>query len=199
MSSGMSSDRIIKMEIQNTVLSFPKIRLRIFPDSSNQDQLPVASGGLTFSHRGVDYGSCDAGWFQITENGEEIPLIALEGTDALNRGSAGDAQYQRFHHALGAVKNGVIGIYYLRSGTYRLQPDLYEMAYNVNRLEPGGGFYLIVQDLRVVNHLLAMISRYGRYSATVLDYLQKESEKMHAMWLTQKFSRYHENWEEFAN
>ena len=119
MSSGMSSDQIVKNEIKDKVKRFEGIALRIFPDSSNEDQKLVEEGGLTFSYNGVNYGSCDAGWFEQKEidgNIVEIPLIGLEGTDALNRGSTGNAQYQRFHHALGAVKNGYIGIYYLRKG-----------------------------------------------------------------------------------
>ncbi|MBR3909030.1 MAG: hypothetical protein IKJ50_04845 [Clostridia bacterium] len=197
----MSSDQIIKLEIKDKVKKFPNINLRIFPDGSNQDQKLVEDGGLTFSYNGVDYGSCDAGWFQEIDNdGEiiEVPLIALEGTDALNRGSAGNAQYQRFHHALGAVKNGYIGIYYLRKGTNKLQLDLYKMAYNATKFEDGDGVYLIIQDLDIVSEILELISSYGRDSNEVKTYLNKKVEEMHQAWENEKFSQYNNNWCVFA-
>ena len=203
MSSGLSSDQIIKYEIMEkvTVHRDDGIVTRIFPEGSNQDQRLIADGGLTFSYNGVDYGSCDAGWFfKSTKNGktEYEPIIALEGTDALNRGSSGDAQYQRFHHALGAVKNGQIGIYYLREGKCPLQLDLYEMAYNATIHEDGEGAYLIIQDLKVVNDLLDLICKYGRYSNEVKKYLNDYAEWMHNVWKTKKFSSYTFDWATYA-
>lgn len=197
MSSGMSSDQIIKYEIVRTVKNYEKIETRIFTDSSYDDQKLVEDGGLTFSFNGVDYGSCDAGWFQISGE-ERIPLIALEGTDALNRGSSGNAQYQRFHHALGAVKNGVIGIYYLKKGDETLQLDLYEMAYNATKHENGDGYYLIIQDLSIVDNILSLISTNGRDSVELKDYLDKYVEWMHKKWYDEKFSQYNHDWNEFA-
>lgn len=202
MSAGMSSDQIIKYEIKDKVKKFANINLRIFPDSSNEDQKLVSEGGLTFSYEGINYGSCDAGWFEEKiENGRkvEVPLIGLEGTDALNRGSSGDAQYQRFHHALGAVKNGYIGIYYLREGNSKMQLDLYEMAYNATKYADGNGAYLIIQDLKIVNEILELVSRYGRSSAEVKKYLDDYSKKMHDIWYKEKFSTYNYSWSEFAD
>ena len=202
MSSGMSSDQIVKNEIKDKVKRFEGIVLRIFPDSSNEDQRPVEEGGLTFSYNGVNYGSCDAGWFEKKEidgNIVEIPLIGLEGTDALNRGSTGNAQYQRFHHALGAVKNGYIGIYYLRKGDSIVQPDLFEMAYNATIHEPGEGAYLIIQDLNIVNDILELIVKYGRASEQVNQYLKDYAEKMHKYWYENKFKQYDYNWDIFAD
>ena len=72
---------------------------------------------MTFSYQKTNYGSCDLAY---VDSKTEKPYLAIEGTDALNRGSSGNAQYQRFHHALGAVKNGFIGVYYLRKGTLKL-------------------------------------------------------------------------------
>lgn len=201
MSAGMSSDQIIKYEIIDKVKKFPGINLRIFPDSSNEDQQLVSHGGLTFSFDGVDYGSCDVGWFQeIVVNGKrtEVPLIGLEGTDALNRGSTGNAQYQRFHHALGAVKNGYIGIYYLREGDSEMQLDLLEMAYNATIHEPGEGAYLIIQKLSVVNEILELIYKYGRHSQEVNNYLIDYANKMHDTWYKKKFSQYNYSWKTFA-
>lgn len=199
----MSSDQIIKYEIIEKVKDFRAngIVCRIFPDSSDQDQKLVADGGLTFSVNGVDYGSCDAGWFYRRRVNDQIiyePLIGLEGTDALNRGSSGDAQYQRFHHALGAVKNGSIGIYYLREGTSALQPDLYEMAYNATVHEQGSGAYLIIQDLSVVNDILTLISVHGKDSDEVTNYVIDYASRMHEFWKREKFSQYGYNWATFA-
>ena len=201
MSAGMSSDQVIKYEIKDKIQKFHNIKLRIFPDSSNQDQERIENGGLTFSFDGVDYGSCDAGWFseEVVNNRKiEVPLIGLEGTDALNRGSSGDAQYQRFHHALGAVKNGCIGIYYLREGDSKLQLDLYEMAYNATKYANGKGCYIITQSLNDVNDILALISKYGKDSPEVNQYLKKYSENMHNIWYNNKFSIYGYSWEKFA-
>lgn len=199
MSSGLSADQIIKNEVAAAVAVFPNITLRIFPESSNDDQKLVSEGGLTFSYNGVNYGSCDAGWFKTEEkNGEKVytPIIALEGTDALNRGSSGDAQYQRFHHALGAVKNGYIGVYYLRPGTSSLQLDLFEMAYNATQHE--NGYYIIIQDLSIVSDLLSLIDSFGYPSHQVCDFLDSYEEYMHKTWYEKKFSQYNYDWNEFA-
>jgi hypothetical protein len=59
-----SSDEIIKREILDTLGHETKgIKLRIFPQSSNEDQKPFSEGGLTFGFEGVSYGSCDAAWY----------------------------------------------------------------------------------------------------------------------------------------
>jgi hypothetical protein len=81
-----SSDEIIKREIIDTLGYETKgIKLRIFPQSSNEDQKPFSEGGLTFGFEGVSYGSCDAAWYVDEKwvdglNGKEInkkPVIAL--------------------------------------------------------------------------------------------------------------------------
>ena len=178
--------------------------MRIFPQSSNQDQKLIEDGGLTFSFQNISYGSCDACWFkEITDPTtceiKEIPLIGLEGTDALNRGSSGDAQYQRFHHALGAVKNGCIGIYYLKPGSDTVQPDLYEMAYNAT-IENAhkGGAYLIIQDLSIVDSILSLITNYGWKSQEVNNYIMNYVNTMHQTWYNSKFSQYGFDWNTFA-
>lgn len=201
MSAGMSSDQIIKYEIIEKVKNYNNIKLRIFPDSSNADQHLIEDGGLTFSYNGINYGSCDAVWFEeklVDGKLLEVPLIGLEGTDALNRGSTGNAQYQRFHHALGAVKNGYIGIYYLRKGDSEMQLDLLEMAYNATINEPGDGAYLVTQDLSDVDDILRLISNYGRHSKEVSEYLKSFAQKMHKKWYKYKFSTYNYSWSEFA-
>jgi len=196
-----SSDEIIKREIIDTLgYETNGIKLRIFPQSSNEDQKPFSEGGLTFGFEGVSYGSCDAAWYVDEKwvdglNGKEInkkPVIALEGTDALSRNSGGNALYQRFHHALGGVKNGIIGIYYLKKGTQKIQPDLFGMAYFASKVEKGK--YLVIDDLMVVKDLLDCYHDPVLFSAHVDVYL----EKMYAIF-NEKFQKfYNGDWKDFA-
>ena len=196
-----SSDEIIKREILDTLGHETKgIKLRIFPQSSNEDQKPFSEGGLTFGFEGVSYGSCDAAWYVDEQwvdglNGKEInkkPVIALEGTDALSRNSAGNALYQRFHHALGGVKNGIVGVYYLKKGTQKIQPDLYGMAYFASKVEKGK--YLVIDDLSVVKDLLDCYHDSVAFSAYIDAYLEKMYEIFNIKF--QQF--YNGDWREFA-
>jgi hypothetical protein len=157
----LSSDETIKREIvQKIGTTINGLTIRIFPQSSSDDQEPFSNSGLTFGINGVAYGSCDACWtkegrWKDPLTGKIVsltPIVALEGTDALNRGSSGDAQYQRFHHALGAVKAGVIGVYYLKKGNYKIQADLFGMAYFASKAEECP--YLIIEDLEELRELL---------------------------------------------
>lgn len=196
-----SSDEIIKREIIETLgYESNGIKLRIFPQSSNEDQKPFSKGGLTFGYNTVSYGSCDAAWYLDEKwvdgfNGKEInkkPVIALEGTDALSRNSGGNALYQRFHHALGGVKNGIVGIYYLKKGTQKIQPDLFGMAYFASKVEKGK--YLVIDDLMVVKNLLDCHHDPVLFSAYVDTYL----EKMYAIF-NEKFQKfYNGDWKDFA-
>ena len=64
----LSSDEIVKREIIETLgPNYKGLKLRIFPEGSNDDQRLFAQGGLTFSKDGIDYGSCDAGWYYIQD------------------------------------------------------------------------------------------------------------------------------------
>lgn len=206
MSSGLSSDQIIKNQIIEEVgYQVGNIELRIFPESSNYDQVPFSEGGLTFGYNGVLYGSCDAVWYIDNKrffdryNNKYInqqPVVALEGTDALQRGSSGNAQYQRFHHALGAVKNGIIGVYYLKPGKDIMQYDLYGMAYFASKREQGK--YLIVQDLSIVRNILELLNSYGVESPQVNRYVNDYLESMYKQWYENKFSTYNYDWSTFA-
>ena len=197
----LSSDEIIKHEIIDTLnYKYGDIKLRIFPQSSREDQNLFADGGLTFGFKGVSYGSCDACWYVDEEwvdgfSNKKIdkkPIIALEGTDALNRNSAGNALYQRFHHALGAVKNGLVGIYYLKKGPSRIQPDLYGMAYYASQVEKGN--YLITDDLKVVKELLKRYNNKDSFDAFIKSYLKE----MHEIFNTKFQLFYKGDWKEFA-
>ncbi len=196
-----SSDEIIKREIIDYLgHEINDIKLRIFPQSSNDDQKLFSEGGLTFGFNGVSYGSCDAAWYVDEKwidglNGKEIdkkPVIALEGTDALNRNSGGNALYQRFHHALGAVKNGLVGVYYLKKGLTKIQPDLYGMAYYASQVEKGN--YLITDDLNVVKELLERYNDKNSFDLFIKDYLEKMYEIFN-----EKFQLFYKgDWNEFA-
>lgn len=153
----LSSDEIVKREIIDHVgTSVGPFYARVFNEGSNDDQKLFSKGGLTFSFENQDYGSCDCAYITKDKDNNESAILAIEGTDCLGRGSSGNAQYQRFHHALGAVKNKIVGIYYLREGEHKVQPDLYRMALNISKAY--GAPYLIVQDLNVIKHILELMN-----------------------------------------
>lgn len=188
----LSSDEVIKREILDTIGSeVGELKLRIFPESSNEDQKRFEDGGLTFTHQGVDYGSCDACWY-VEDKDTVKPIVALEGTDALNRKSSGNAQYQRFHHALGAVKRGIMGVYYLKKGVDKIQPDLYGMSYFASQKE--AGVYLIIDDLNVLKQLLLLYTKTQEYDAFIRDYLKK----MYGVFEKKFNAQYEGSWQKFA-
>lgn len=189
-----SSDAIIKKEIVETLgHKIGDLRLRIFPQSSRDDQILFEKGGLTFSCNGVDYGSCDAAWFAVDAKGKKEAVIALEGTDALNRKSSGNAQYQRFHHALGAVKNGLIGVYYLKKGVDKIQEDLFGMAYFATKKEKGK--YLIFDDLEELGKLLKLHGDEAAFNTAVENHL----EKMYQAFKKKFDTKYKGDWQKFAD
>lgn len=198
----LSSDEIIKQEIVDTLgVQHGRISLCAFPQSSRQDQDLFSKGGLTFGYNGVLYGSCDACWY-VNEKwvdgydgsvADRKPIIALEGTDALNRKSSGNAQYQRFHHALGAVKNGIIGVYYLKKGIDRIRPDLFGMAYSASKVEKGD--YLIIDDLKIIGDILSLYDSPSKLQNYVGRYL----DSMFSLF-NDEFNRlYGGSWEKFAD
>ena len=90
----------------------------------------------------------------IIEGYKKDFVIAIEMTDALNRGSSGSAQRQRFHHVLGPALMGHLGIYYLRKGRHKIRPDLFGMAAKLSEKEKGS--YFITDDLKILNKILEM-------------------------------------------
>ena len=189
----LSSDELVKRELIDTIgYEYFDYQARVFPEGSDQDQKKYFEGGLTFSFDKSDYGSCDLAYIDL-KNENKLPFIAIEGTDALNRGSSGNAQYQRFHHALGAVKNGFIGIYYLRPGNLQLQRDLYAMAYHSTKIEKG--YYVITQDIEEIKEIL----RYGRESFEILDkFLNELIYSKFQLFLDSFKSRYQNDWNLFS-
>ena len=191
----LSSDEIIKREIIDTVgANVGDFYARVFSEGSNDDQKLFSKGGLTFSFESQDYGSCDCAYLFEDANGEEVPVVAIEGTDCLSRGSSGNAQYQRFHHALGAVKNGIIGIYYLRPGKHKVQPDLYGMAYNITKVTNTP--YLIVQELGVIKKILILLAG----DKALLDkFINEYQSQCYAIYLEKFKSKYKSDWNVFAD
>lgn len=196
-----SSDELIKREIVDYFNDqYDSPELRIFPQSSRDDQQLFSRGGLTFGVDGTMYGSCDAVWVSKGKWTDLYdgsihdlrPIVALEGTDALNRGSSGNAQYQRFHHALGAVRNGVVGIYYFRDGIDKIQPDLLGMAVSASKLEKTP--YLITEELNVVKNIVKSAS-----SGNLDGYLNELLAKMELNFKDSFKRRYSSNWERFAH
>lgn len=189
----LSSDELVKRELIDSIgYEYYEFEARVFPEGSNQDQKKYFEGGLTFSFNNTDYGSCDLAYIDLKSK-DKLPFIAIEGTDALNRGSSGNAQYQRFHHALGAVKNGFIGIYYLRPGNLELQKDLYSMAYHSTKTEKG--YYVITQDIEEIKEIL----RYGRKSFSIMDgFLNDLIYSKYKIFLESFERRYNNNWDSFS-
>jgi hypothetical protein len=190
----LSSDEIIKREIVDVLGSHTgDLMLRVFPQSSNDDQKLFENGGLTFSFEGVDYGSCDACWYiNDDKTGKPKAIIALEGTDALNRNSSGNAQYQRFHHVLGAVKNGIIGVYYLKKGVDKIQEDLYGMAFFATQKE--SGTYLVINDLSVLKDILLLYHK----TEELKQYINRYMNQMHQTFQRKFAEKYNNDWNRFA-
>ena len=196
-----SSDALIKREIADKVgRVYDDYRLIIYPESSKDDKIIFGEhGGLTFGIDGVGYGSCDACWAKAGDwcnpyDNRIVPLtpiIALEGTDALNTGSSGNAQYQRFHHALGAVKSGIIGVYYLRKGSSKIQPDLYGMAVSASKIEIGT--YLILNDLDEVKKLVC----YSKYEHLLQKFISDKLQEMEKIY-SDAFKAKYKNFDDFA-
>ena len=101
------------------------LKLRVF-DESHDDHRLWENNGLTFAVNKVPYGSNDGVWYKNEPwvvNGIKksnfTPVVAVEGSYGTERGNTGSAQYARFSHALGAVMNGVLGVYLLpKESTY---------------------------------------------------------------------------------
>jgi hypothetical protein len=187
----VSSDAIVKQLLQD-IGNSGRLKLRIFPEDNKSDQKPWIHGGLSFGKVDLLYGSCDGVWYREekwTDPSNNVtvdfkPMVAVEGTLALERGSTGSAQYQRFFHALGAVKNGVIGIYYLRQQekhiykgrevSSKMRYDLPMAAFNASEIY--GVPYLVITD---INDLKRLIVALGNEKFDESDKIIKEiKEKM---------------------
>jgi len=150
------------------------LELRCF-DESNEDQRHWTDGGLTFGPKDCLYGSNDAGWF-LNEpffiNGIKIsdytPVLAVEGSYGTETGNTGSAQYARFSHALGAVKEGFIGVYFIpfesfyrkgdgRTTTAYVRYDMIYAALNASEREPGEYLFIDAYDENLMTEFLKIL------------------------------------------
>ena len=148
--------------------------LRIF-DESNDDQKHWTKGGLTFGPISCIYGSNDAGWFLkkpfIIDNkkvSDFTPVIVVEGSYGTETGNTGSAQYARFSHALGAVKEGFIGVYFVPfQSTYRksdgsettayVRYDMIYAALNASEIEKGQYLFIDAYNTKLMEEFLRIL------------------------------------------
>jgi len=174
------SDEIIKRELLD-IGDVGNLKLRVFPGGSREDQKHWGDGGLSFGYDNIYYGSCDGAWYLEKEWQDPLskkachqaPVFAVEGTLALERGSAGNAQYQRFFHVLGAVLSGVTGIYYLRAGKDALRYDMPKAALNASEMHKID--YLIINDINDLRKLIESCATENikKYQDVVTDIKRK--------------------------
>jgi len=177
------SDYIIKQEL-NSIGEIGTLKLRIFPGSSRQDQIHWVDGGLCFGKTDMLYGANDGVWYLDEEwedplsggTSDKKPVVAVEGTLALERGSSGNAQYQRFFHALGAVLSGVIGIYYLREGNDPMRYDLPMAALHAGEMHKCD--YFITTSLNDVKKVVEAVGLYGISSTEYSNVSKVIKDKM---------------------
>lgn len=147
------------------------LHLRIF-DESNEDQKHWTKGGLTFGPETCFYGSNDAGWFlkkPYVVNNKKIsdftPVLIVEGSYGTETGNTGSAQYARFSHALGAVRDGFIGVYFIPfESTYRkadgtettayLRYDMIYAALNASDVEKGEYLFMDAYNTKLMEEFL---------------------------------------------
>jgi hypothetical protein len=157
-----SSDDLIK-EMFIKIGDINDLKLRIFRSDNTSDQKLWVDGGLSFGNEDLRYGSCDAGWYvekewtdTLTKRKSDFkPVVLVEGTDCLNTGSSGNAQYQRFFHCLGPVICGVIGVYYLRKGILKLRYDIMKAALNASKVHNTA--YLVITDISYLQKLIRLL------------------------------------------
>ncbi len=158
-----------KAELNNLIL-------RIF-DESNEDQKHWIKGGLTFGPIECLYGSNDAGWFLkrpyiISEKkmSDFTPVLVVEGSYGTETGNTGSAQYARFSHALGAVKEGFIGVYFIPfESIYRkkegsetkayVRPEMIYAALNASQVEKGTYLFIDAYDQELMIEFLKVLDK----------------------------------------
>lgn len=179
------------------------LTLRIF-DESNEDQKHWTKGGLTFGPLTCFYGSNDAGWFldkpYVVEGkakSEFTPVLIVEGSYGTETGNVGSAQYARFSHALGAVKDGFIGVYFIPfKSIYRKEDGSevtayvrYNMLYaalNVSKVEKGEYLFVDAYDTELMKEFLKALDDGDNHKIKIMinkikeimkDFADKHSKK----------------------
>lgn len=196
-------DKLIKEEIiRETSLYGKNLSFRIFTEEEENATL-FQDGGLCFESKGRNYGSCKAVWYQSQQKKEkgttvetDVPVIALEVTDALRKSSDESSPHQKFHHILGAAKNGAIGIYVVKSSRNRMTTDLYRMALQASQEEKG--CILVVRGYTFLRELLELIAICGLESEQVKQHIQKHMDYMYKNFNLKLFASFDYSWEKFA-
>lgn len=177
------TDDIIKLELSN-IGNYKNLCRRGYVGSCNHDQELWDKGGLTFCYDGLTYGSNDFAWYK-NENwinpgtGKMCtakPVLVIEGTHCLNTKSYGTAQIQRFHHAYGSFRCGIISIYYLRKGKYKIRHDLLLSVYYANivhNYKNNRCAYLVTENISDIEKLVHLIGDYGETSDEVFDFIDE--------------------------
>jgi len=150
------------------------LTLKVF-DESNEDQKHWTNGGLTFGPLDCRFGSNDAGWFlekPYVINHKKIsdfsPVLLVEGSYGTEAGNTGSAQYARFSHALGAVKEGFIGVYFIpfksiyrkKDGAETTAYVRYDMIYaalNASGIEKGEYLFMDAYDEDLMKEFLEVL------------------------------------------
>jgi len=185
------------------------LKRRRFFGSSRLDQELWSNGGLSFGINGLVYGSCDFAWYadeQWTDpysglRCDKKPYLVIEGTDCLNTRSWGNAQIQRFHHALGPFLCGINAVYFLNPGTHSMRPYLPAAAYyaSMNQRQRGNrGSYLVTDDINDIRDLVVTMATSGiessEFEGKVDGILQKMIEYFNR---TFRKPTFHSDWEEY--
>ena len=169
------------------------LNLRVF-DESNEDQKHWTKGGLTFGPETCFYGSNDAGWFlnkPYVVNNKKVsdftPVLIVEGSYGTETGNTGSAQYARFSHALGAVRDGFIGVYFIPfESTYKkadgkettayLRYDMIYAALNASDVEKGEYLFMDAYNTKLMEEFLKILDEGNKDK--IKDIIQKIKQIM---------------------
>lgn len=184
------TDDIIKLELSN-IGNYKNLFRRGYVGSCNHDQELWDNGGLTFCFDGLTYGSNDFAWYKNEDwtnpgTGKKCkykPVLVIEGTHCLNTKSYGTAQIQRFHHAYGSFRCGIISVYYLRKGKYKIRHDLLLSAYYANIVhdyKKNKCAYLVTENIEDIEKLVKLIGDYGETSDEVFSFVDEILANMKA-------------------
>lgn len=179
------SDDVIKSKLKEKLIIKPPLKKRVYIGTGSEkfDQKNWEEGGLTFHYDNIVYGANDfaiyseENWTSPSgKSCKEKPFIVIEATDALNRGSSGDAQAQRLHHLYPTVRQGILSVYYLEPGKHDLYGQMigsahhfsrYYQKINMNR----NSALLITKDISKIQNLINNFSNPDGLNAAIEDIL----------------------------
>ncbi|OLS27446.1 MAG: hypothetical protein HeimC2_11090 [Candidatus Heimdallarchaeota archaeon LC_2] len=202
------SDDFIKEHLRKK-LDLRKFHSRVYlgTGSEKSDQELWINSGLTFSYERLIYGSNDFGIYKDHSNWydpdndksvKEEPVVIIEGTDALNRGSSGDAQAQRLHHLYASAKLSIISIYYLHPGKHSLfGPMVGAMYYfsklNQKEMNNSKAVILVTSKLDDIQNIVDNLDNDSKLKTVINGVLSKMK-----LYFDNFFNRkYKSNWDKF--